>query len=373
LQDRAETSFVWSLQLPLMPPRVCPRSQKLTLLLLALLIAGIGRTAAAADHRIRPYDANPYYWQYKGRPVLLLGGSDDDNLFQWEESALHTQLDRLRAAGGNTLRNTMSSRDEGNLQPFARGADGRYDLERWNPEYWERFERFLRMTAERDIIVQIELWDPWDTYTDMWAANPWNPANNINYTSDTTRLRTTYPRPQYRDGTSFGKPHDFFLTPPALQDDRIVLAHQSRFVAEVLARSLPYPHVLYCITNEIHPQYPPEWGWHWARFIRERAAAAGRAVFITEMFWTFDFQAEQHRASFDRPDIYNFFEASQNSATPQPDAHWRNLQFARQRVAPQPRPINHTKTYGADTGPIWAGKDRDAQERFWRNLIGGAA
>jgi hypothetical protein len=91
------------------------------------------------------------------------------------------------------------------------------------------------------------------------------------------------------------------------------------------------------------------------------------------MFWTFDFQSEQHRASFERPDLYDYFEASQNSATRNPEAHWNNLQFARQRLAPQPRPINHTKTYGADTGPVWAGTDRDAIERFWRNLIGGAA
>ncbi|RPJ83032.1 MAG: hypothetical protein EHM18_14965 [Acidobacteria bacterium] len=37
--------------------------------------------ADGADH-IRPYEANPRYWQYEGRPVLLLGGSKDDNLFQ---------------------------------------------------------------------------------------------------------------------------------------------------------------------------------------------------------------------------------------------------------------------------------------------------
>jgi hypothetical protein len=267
----------------------------------------------------------------------------------------------------------MSSRDESNVQPFARAAGGRYDLDQWNPEYWERFDRFLRMTKERDVIVQIEFWDPWDSYADQWTRNPWNPANNRNYTSGTTHLATNYAPPQYRDGTSQGKPHDLFLTPPELQDDRIVLAYQHRFVEEILARSLPYPHVLYCVSNEIHPQYPPEWGWYWARFIRERATALDRAVSITEMYWTFDFQAEQHQAAFDRPDLYDFFEASQNSATRDPETHWSNLQFARQRLASHPRPINHTKTYGADTGAVWTGTDRDALERFWRNLIGGAA
>ena len=32
--------------------------------------------------RIQPYTKNPFYWQYKGVPVLLLGGTVEDNVFQ---------------------------------------------------------------------------------------------------------------------------------------------------------------------------------------------------------------------------------------------------------------------------------------------------
>ena len=32
--------------------------------------------------RIQVYKENPRYWQYKGEPILLIGGSVDDNLFQ---------------------------------------------------------------------------------------------------------------------------------------------------------------------------------------------------------------------------------------------------------------------------------------------------
>ena len=78
--------------------------------------------------RIRPYEANPRNWQYEGRPVLLLGGTDDDNLFQWERNKLTAQLDLLVSAGGNYVRNTMSDRDEGNVYAFGRVAD-RYDLD----------------------------------------------------------------------------------------------------------------------------------------------------------------------------------------------------------------------------------------------------
>jgi hypothetical protein len=53
---------------------------------------------ANAD-RIQPYVKNPFYWQYKGAPVLLLGGSVEDNLFQIAD--IEDQLDLLHSLGGN--------------------------------------------------------------------------------------------------------------------------------------------------------------------------------------------------------------------------------------------------------------------------------
>lgn len=109
----------------------------MTWFLLAAVV-GLAVTALAAEKssdRIQPYRENPFYWQYKGKPVLLLGGTDDHNLFQWEESRLRPHLELLASAGGNYVRNTMSAREEGNVQPFARRSDGRYDLDRWHDEY----------------------------------------------------------------------------------------------------------------------------------------------------------------------------------------------------------------------------------------------
>ena len=75
----------------------------------------------------------------KGKPMLLLGGSKDDNLFQIPDLKEH--LDAMAKAGANYIRNTMSDRpDKGfEVYPFARRADGKYDLEQLNPEYWRRF------------------------------------------------------------------------------------------------------------------------------------------------------------------------------------------------------------------------------------------
>ncbi len=351
-----------------------PVCQSAMLIVLALMLNGDHSTAWADEsERIRPYQANSRYWEYKGRPVILLGGSKDDNLFQVPDVKQH--LDLMKEVGANYIRNTMSDRlDQGfEVHPFQQRANGKFDLERWNGEYWKRFENMLQWTAERDIIVQIELWDKWDMYADGWTRNPWNPANNVSYTHDDTRLASAYARPTYRDGTSHGKPHDFFLTVPALNDDRIVLWYQQRFVDKVLSYSLRCDHVLYCISNEIHPQYPPQWGWYWADYLRKRASAAERGIEVTEMYWTLDLKAQQHRASLDRPDVYSFFEASQNSGVLDPEEHWRDLQFVYQYLSSQPRPINNTKIYGADGGAVWAGTTRNAQEKFWRNIIGGSA
>ncbi len=330
---------------------------------------GAARSAQGDSGAIRPWPANPRYWEYGGEPVLLLGGTVQDNLFQIPE--LEEHLDLLASVGGNYIRNTMSARDEGNVWPFA-GEDGQYDLEAWNEAYWTRFADMLRWTHERDIFVQIELWDLWDHF-DVWERNPWNPANNSTYSVDDTTLATAYDPPGYSGGETFGEPHGFFLTVPALNNDETVLRHQRRFVDRVLEHAFEYGHVLYCVTNEIHTMYPPEWGWYWAEYVRGRAEEAGREAQVTEMYWEFEFSHSQHVASLDRPDVFTYFEGSQNSAINDGEANWANLAYAYQYLEDAPRPINHTKIYGADGGPAWAGGTQESTEAFWRNIVGGSA
>jgi hypothetical protein len=46
-------------------------------------------------------------------------------------------------------------------------------------EFWRRFDRFLALTHDLDIILQIEVWDRFDFYRDPWQLNPFNPKNNV--------------------------------------------------------------------------------------------------------------------------------------------------------------------------------------------------
>jgi len=59
--------------------------------------------------RIKPYVENPRYWQYEGKPVMLLGGSKTDHIFLLDD--LKTHLDEIQAVGANYVRNTMSQRE----------------------------------------------------------------------------------------------------------------------------------------------------------------------------------------------------------------------------------------------------------------------
>ncbi|UCG49539.1 MAG: hypothetical protein JSU94_07115 [Phycisphaerales bacterium] len=314
------------------------------------------------DDSIKPWSENPRYWQYRGKPVFLLGASDDDNLFQWPSPDLERHLDAMRAVGANYVRNTMSDRkDRGfELYPFKRLAKGKYDLEKWNDAYWKRFDRFLAETAKRDIMVQIEVWDRFDYSRDNWPGHPYNPKNNVNYSAGESTLAAVYPDHPGRNR------QPFFFTTPKQRNITAVLKYQKRFVEKMLSYSLKYNHVLYCMDNETSGE--EEWARYWSQFILDKAK--GRKVYVTEMWDDWDLKANRHKRTFDHPDHYAYCDVSQNNQK-KGQEHWDNFQWALHYTAKRPRPLNTVKTYGADGGRH--GNTRDGIERWWRHVIGGAA
>jgi hypothetical protein len=313
--------------------------------------------------RIQPYARNPFYWQLHGTPVLLLGGSREDNLFQIADIEAH--LDLLASVGGNYVRCTMSSRDEGDVWPFERDeTTGLYDLDRPGSEYWERFARFLALTAARDIVLQIELWDRFDFARAPWQDNPYNPKNNQTYTAEASGLVPEInTHPGQRESA-------FFRSVPALENNTVLLAYQHAQVDQLLSYSLRYGHVLYCMDNETNES--PEWGAYWATYLKSRAREAGVEIEVTEMWDDHDLLGPEHANTLDHPETYDFVDISQNNHQVGYE-HWAKPQEIRSRLADsgQIRPMNSVKIYGANSGSY--GTTRDAQERFWRNVFGGLA
>lgn len=319
--------------------------------------------------RIRPYEYNPQYWQYKGKPVMLLGGSKTDHIFLLDDLKKH--LDEIQAVGANYVRNTMSQREGKELKPHKLLPDGQFDLDQWNREYWQRFQNMLKWTAEREIFVQIEVWDRFDFSTEHWQISPWNPGNNINHSYEQTGFNREYPQHAYRDVQPFF--HSIKGMPRYDKKLDLIRAYQERFVAKMLSYSLDYGHVLYCMDNETST--PAQWGQYWIRFIKAKAAEKGVTVYVTDMFDD-AYRAAQAKHTpiiFDDPENYMFADISQVNSRNFNETHWDRLQWLLKQINKYPRPSNHTKIYGSGYYSFGTGGPEDGVERFWRNILGGSA
>lgn len=545
-------------------------------LALLLALSGFGSAQDAFERdRIQPYAENPHVWQYRGEPILLVGGTHDDNPFNNPShdpvggtERLSDHLDLFASAGGNYVRNTMSHRDILNVYPYLREPDlfvdamedpeawtaesadhglhvdeslarggalavwsdgpgdgalvlgrsipatdfthgtielwlwvrddatadrieevrvrlasragtaarswegeitsgwhvlifhiddfdagpfdpaavtgirleaqparsaevgegdllwddlavrGRFDLDRFNPEYFERLERFLDAALERDIIVQIELWDKVDLFDDGgpsarkwdprrgWSNHPFNPRNNVNYTAATSGLREVvdwsyHPRGDPPLGDMDTETvHPFFYTPPTVTEllsngarelrglglaaaqhetlTDVVLPYQEAFVARILEVSLEYPNVLYTINNETFLP-TSDWSDHWARFVHARAEERGREVEVGDMRGERRFgedPAHGHAHILRNPDLYTFIDVSQNNTTKSGDAQWDALQWVRAAMDEVPggvRPMNNVKIYDFRPSDTDVSALDFAIQKYWRNIVGGAA
>jgi hypothetical protein len=334
-----------------------------------LLLCSLSKVNGQNAERIKPYKDNPRYWQYKGEPVLLLGGSKTDHIFLLED--LEGHLDEIAGVGGNYVRNTMSQREGPDLKPHKRLADGKFDLRKWNPTYWDRFSNCLKWCRQRNIIIQIEVWDRFDYAQDNWKNSPWRPYNNVNYTLEQSGLANNYPAPAWRDR------QPFFHTIPGMSRYKkqydVVRGFQKEFVARMLSYSLKYPNVLCCMNNETSTA--PRWGQYWMKLIKDKAAEKGVEVYVTDMFddgWKPQSSAKLRQA-FDNPQVYPFIDISQVNSRTFNEDHWKNLMWLMDQRKKHPHPLNHTKIYSAGETNFGSGTPKDGVERFWRNLIAGSA
>jgi len=262
------------------------------------------------------------------------------------------------------------------VYPFKKLPSGKYDLNQWNDEYWTRFVNLLKWSQEREIIVQIEVWDRFD-YTDhrgfdAWRMHPYNPANNVNYNSADTGFATEYVKQHpSRDQ------QPFFHTIPGMkkyqQPYDVVRKYQERFVDKLLSCSLPYGNVLYCMNNETSTS--PTWGQFWIDHIQHRADERGVDVYTTDMF-DHGFKpesSEKIRIALNKPRQYSFMDISQVNSRNFNEDHWDKLLWYDREIRQHSRPLNNTKIYGSGETSWGSGTPEDGVERFWRNIIAGCA
>ena len=179
--------------------RSCPI---LLLITCGLLIACVTVTAAAAETDTAPisiHPQNPQYVLFRGKPLVLITatehyGSVVNRSFEFQrylndtadkkQTLTRTFLLFRELASGLNPHSPLKIEAEDFVAPWPRTGPGKaddggpvWDLDRWNPEYFERLHRFLSQASELGIIVELTLFS--NSYTEkVWALNPLKASNN---------------------------------------------------------------------------------------------------------------------------------------------------------------------------------------------------
>lgn len=158
-------------------------------------------TAGAQPIGLHP--ENPHYFKYKGKPLILVTSAEHYGAvlnmdFDFEEylKTLHEEgMNYTRIFTGSYVEipgsfgiqnNTLAPATGRFIAPWKRtGEEGlfegekKFDLNEWNPEYFERLKQFVALAEELDVVVEVTFYS--STYQDTyWERNPFNPGNNIN-------------------------------------------------------------------------------------------------------------------------------------------------------------------------------------------------
>lgn len=150
---------------------------------------------------IRVHPGNPKCFEFRGRPMALITATEHygavmNRPFRFEEyladaAANHMTLTRLfclfrELQSAVNPYSTCKPESPDYIAPFKRTGPGRahdgepkFDLDTWNPEYFDRLHRFLSLASDLGIIVEVVLLS--NTYEPrIWALNPLHAGNNVN-------------------------------------------------------------------------------------------------------------------------------------------------------------------------------------------------
>jgi hypothetical protein len=152
------------------------------------------------------------------------------------------------------------------VTPYPRVGPGKaidgepvYDLDKWNPEYFARLDKFLSRASELGVVVELTLFS--NTYGDgVWALNPLKANNNLQ-----------------KVGT--GEWQDY----NSLKDPALVARHRA-LAEKIVQETSRYDNVYYEICNEPGGGFPNHatpadvdaWQAEVARVVRAELARLGR-------------------------------------------------------------------------------------------------
>ncbi|MCF6270847.1 MAG: T9SS type A sorting domain-containing protein [Melioribacteraceae bacterium] len=341
------------------------------------------------------------YWEYKNQKTLLIGGwnhghnpfidhdTQDNNGSQGvsTEAEIKNAINELADVGGNLLRCVLNPGMAAGIQGFnfCATSENKYDFNTMTGPFWTRLEMFIAEAEAKGIIIQIEIWDRFDLIDGAWKSwpvSPFNPNNNINYTTGQSGLATSY--------SSYGT-HPFLKGVPGHPDYiaassarkaqyDLVRGFQEKFVDKMLSVTFKYNNILYCMNNETHED--PKWGEYWIDYIRNKASSAGKTVLVTDMseYIYEGVTGSDWQYASTNLDMYDYIDVSQATNRNRDENSWNLIKGIADDAKNKNILLHMTKVYGNDialNGKPWGtwrpGDTDNAIEEWWRSLIAGVA
>ena len=159
--------------------------------------------AGAAGPALRLHPENPHYFEFRGRPTVVVTSGEhygavlnlDFDFARYLETLERDGLNGTRTFAGayceapgafNIARNTLAPKAGRFICPWTRSevpgygnGGNRFDLSRWDEGYFRRLKDFIGEAARRGVIVELNLFCPFYEES-MWKLSPMNGINNVN-------------------------------------------------------------------------------------------------------------------------------------------------------------------------------------------------
>lgn len=162
------------------------------------MLCALSPEGQAAPISIHP--DNPHYYLFRGQPTVLITSAEHYGAVMNRDFDYVAYLDALKSHGLNYTRiypaafvepegafhleNTLAPKPGILIQPWPRSSTpgyrsggNRFDLDRWDPEYFRRLNDFLAQAATRGVVVEICFFNAQNKGS--WPMSPLYWKNNI--------------------------------------------------------------------------------------------------------------------------------------------------------------------------------------------------
>lgn len=170
---------------------------KLLLAFLSILLIGCQNQPTVKQEVISLHPENPNYFLFQGKPTILVTSAEHYGAVMNADFDYEKYLSTLKNDGlnytriflgpysemGNNLfgisNNTMNPKPESWLTPWVKDSvSNKFDLTKWNDDFFKRIHAFVAKAAENDIVVEVTLFTSYYT-NHQWSTSPFNPTNNV--------------------------------------------------------------------------------------------------------------------------------------------------------------------------------------------------